>query len=105
MAMTMALKEGLWLKSFLDESRSLSARPFRLHCENLSAILLAKNLKHFENTKHIALKLQFIRELVQEGQIELVHVRTQYQWAEFLTKSLPKAKHWECCTQTGLNNV
>ncbi|KAH6555805.1 hypothetical protein KP509_1Z226500 [Ceratopteris richardii] len=83
MAMTVALKEGLWLKSFLDKSRSLSAPPFQLHCDNLSAILLAKNLKHSENTKHIALKLQFIRELVQEGQIELVHVRTQYQWTDF----------------------
>ncbi|KAH7404020.1 hypothetical protein KP509_15G006100 [Ceratopteris richardii] len=73
-----------------------------LHCDNLSAIILAKNLSHSKKTRHIALKLQFIREAVQEGTVEFIHVITQYQWADFLTRSLPKAKHLECYTQVGL---
>ncbi|KAH7300894.1 hypothetical protein KP509_23G002600 [Ceratopteris richardii] len=104
-SLTLALKQGMWLKSLLEEMKLLPRQPMRLHCDNLSAIILAKNLKHSEKTKHIALKLQFILESVQEGTAELVHVCTQYQWADFLTKSLPKVKHLECCTQIGLNSL
>ena len=101
-AMTLAVKEGIWLKHFLMETTLFRDQPLRLHCDNMSAILLAQNLRHSEKTKHIALKLQFIRELLQEGTIELSHVRTNLQWADFLTKSLPKAKHLESCQQLGL---
>ncbi|KAH7426222.1 hypothetical protein KP509_11G090700 [Ceratopteris richardii] len=91
--MTLDLKEGVWLKTLLEETKLYPVQSLKLHCDNFSAILLAKNLKHSEKTKHIALKLQFIRELVHERCTELIHVCTQYQWADFLTKSLPKAKH------------
>ncbi|KAH7284742.1 hypothetical protein KP509_34G068500 [Ceratopteris richardii] len=88
-SMTLALKEGLWLQTLLEETKLMPRQSLLLHCDNLSAIIIAKKLKHSEKTKHIALKLQFIREMVQEGKEELIHVRTQYQWVDFLTKSLP----------------
>ena len=68
----------------------------------MSAIMLAKNLKHSELTKHIAMKLQFTRELLHEGNIQIIHVRTEQQWADFLTKSTQKSKHYESCNQLGL---
>ncbi|KAH6556871.1 hypothetical protein KP509_1Z127500 [Ceratopteris richardii] len=76
MSMTLALKEGIWLKEFIEESKLYKPQPLLLHCNNLSAILLARNLKHSEKTKHIAIKVQFIRELVRDGSIVLTHVRT-----------------------------
>ncbi|KAI5084902.1 hypothetical protein GOP47_0001071 [Adiantum capillus-veneris] len=106
-AMTLALKEGIWLKHFLMETTLFPNQPLVLHCDNMSAIMLARNLKHLEKTKHIyiAMKLQFIRELIREGSIELSHVRTEQQWADFLTKSIPKAKHRESCQQLGLKSL
>ncbi len=101
-AMTLALKEGIWLKHFLKETTLFPDHPLLLQCDNMSAIMLAKNLKHSELTKHIAMKLQFVRELLHEGNIEIVHVRTEGQWADFLTKSTQKAKHYQSCTQIGL---
>ncbi|KAH7434387.1 hypothetical protein KP509_06G015400 [Ceratopteris richardii] len=100
--MPLPLKEGLWLNTLLEETKLVPNQPLLLHCDNISFIILVKNLKHSEKTKHIALKLQFIREMVQDGKAKLVHVRTPYQWANFLTKSLPKAEHLECCAQAGL---
>ena len=97
--MTLALKEGIWLKNLLVETTLFTNQPLMLYCDNMSAITIAKNLKHSEKTKHIAMKLQFIRELVQEGSIVLEHVRTEHQWADFLTKPLAKLKHVESCTQ------
>ena len=70
----------------------------------MSAIMLAKNLKHSELTKHIAMKLQFTRELLHDGNIEIVHVRTDEQWADFLTKSTQKTKHYESCNHIGLKS-
>ena len=103
-AMTLALKEGIWLKDFLKETTLFPDHPLLLRCDNMSAIMLAKNLKHSELTKHIAMKLQFTRELLHEGNIEIVHVRTDEQWADFLTKSTQKAKHHESCNQIGLKS-
>ncbi|MCO5594326.1 hypothetical protein L7F22_048356 [Adiantum nelumboides] len=104
-AMTLALKEGIWLKHLLMETTLFANQPLRLLCDNMSAIMLARNLKHFEKTKHIAMKLKFIRELIQEGTIELTHVRSDQQLADFLTKSIPKAKHLESCQQLGICNL
>ncbi|MCO5600644.1 hypothetical protein L7F22_054759 [Adiantum nelumboides] len=104
-AMTLALKEGIWLKHLLMETTLFANQPLRLLCDNMSAIMLARNLKHSEKTKHIAMKLQFIRELIQEGTIELTHVRSDQQLADFLTKSIPKAKHLESCQQLGICNL
>ncbi|KAH7373234.1 hypothetical protein KP509_17G045400 [Ceratopteris richardii] len=101
--MTLALKEGIWLKQFLEESKLYKPQPLLLQCDNLSAILLARNLKHFEKTKHIAMKLQFICELVRDGSIVLTHVRSDQQWADFLTKPLSKSKHLECCNANRLH--
>ncbi len=101
-AMTLALKEGLWLKHFLKETTLFPDHPLLLRCDNMSTIMLAKNLKHSELTKHIAMKLQFTRELLHEGNIEITHVRTDQQWADFLTKSTQKSKHYESCNEIGL---
>ena len=37
--------------------------PLLLRCDNMSAIILTKNLKHSELTSHIAMKLQFTKQL------------------------------------------
>ncbi|MCO5559997.1 hypothetical protein L7F22_013602 [Adiantum nelumboides] len=105
MAMTLSLKEGIWLKNLLLETTLFKNQPLLLHCDNLSAIILAKNLKHSEKTKPIAMKLHFIRELIQEGSLQLSHVRTELQWADFLTKPLPKAKHLMSYHQLGLHTL
>ncbi|KAH7292992.1 hypothetical protein KP509_28G006900 [Ceratopteris richardii] len=104
-SMTLAIKEGICLNTFLKGSTLLIPPPISLYCDNQSAILLAQNVKHSEKTKNIAIKLQFIRELVQEGSIKLIHVQTEQEWADFLTKSVPKAKHLESCTHTGLRSL
>jgi hypothetical protein len=91
MAINFALKEGISLKHFLiKETMLFPDHLLLLQCENMSIIILAKSLKHSQLTKHIAIKFQFTRKLLQEGNIEIVHVRTEEQWADFLTKSTKK---------------
>ncbi|KAH7432538.1 hypothetical protein KP509_07G026900 [Ceratopteris richardii] len=101
-SMTLALKEGMWLKTLLEETQLVQIPKLTLHCDNMSAIMLASNLKDSEKTKNIALKLQFIRELVADDSVHLQHVGTDSQWADFLTKSLNKLKDYECCKHLGI---
>ena len=67
--------------------------------------MLAKNLKRSELMKHIVMKLQITRELLHKGNIQIVHVRTDEQWADFLMKSIQKAKHFESCNEIGLKPI
>ncbi|KAH7445117.1 hypothetical protein KP509_02G107600 [Ceratopteris richardii] len=103
-SMTLAMKEGIWLQSLLAETEIFAPKSIFLYCDNMSAITLAQNLKHSEKTKHIAMKLQFIRELVHDGTLQLEHIGTDQQWADFLTKSVHKVKHAESCKQIGLQS-
>ena len=64
--MTLALMEGRWLKKFLKETTMFLDHLLLLRCDNILAIMLAKNLKHSGITKNIAMKLQFTRELLHE---------------------------------------
>ena len=42
------------------------------------------------NSKHIDVRHHFLREHVENGEFEILHVESKYQHAEFLTKPLAK---------------
>ena len=52
MAATEADKEIVWMKEFIGEL-GIRQEEFRLHCDNQSAIHLAKNAAYHSRTKHI----------------------------------------------------
>ena len=54
-AQTHAAKEGIWLKSFINEIRGGDEGPVIIMADNQSAIALAKNNKFHLRTKHINL--------------------------------------------------
>ncbi len=58
--------------------------------DNVGAMKLAENWISSKRTKHIDVKYHHIRELVENGEIELKHVRTESQPADILTKNVPK---------------
>jgi hypothetical protein len=54
----------------------------------LSATFLASNLAFHTHTKHIELKIYFVREKVTAGQVKVQFICSQDQEADALTKSL-----------------
>ena len=52
------------------------------------AIQIAKHPISNSNSKHIDVRHHFLRELVERKEIEIIHVSSQYQHADFLTKAL-----------------
>ena len=60
-----------------------------LYEDNEGAIQIAKHPISNSNSKHIDVRLHFLRELVEEKEVEIIHVASEFQHADFLTKALP----------------
>ena len=57
--------------------------------DNEGAIKTAKHPISNSNSKNIDVRHHFLRELVQK-EVEIIHIASQYQHADFLTKALPE---------------
>ena len=62
-----------------------------VYCDNVSAVYLSENPVHHGRTKHVELDVHFVREKVVVCAIRVVHVPTQQQLADIMTKGLPRA--------------
>ena len=69
-----------------------TSSPIVVHCDNQSAIKLAKNPVFHARTKHIEVAHHFVREQVLRGEIELHYISTDQQPADIFTKPLARTK-------------
>jgi hypothetical protein len=60
-------------------------------CDGTSAISVAKNPVIHSKTKHIEVRYHFLRDNVEKGNIDLIHVLTEKQLVDILTKPLDQA--------------
>lgn len=100
MAATQAAKELKFLSHILGElgMRAMySTEGAKLLCDNMGAIALAKNVGYSPRTKHIDIRHHFIRELIENKEIELDHVGSEENIADLLTKGLGQVKHRGFC--------
>jgi len=57
--------------------------------DNTACIVLSQDPIHACRTKHIDLRRMYLKELCHRQVVRLVAVKTEFQHADFLTKSLP----------------
>ena len=57
-------------------------------CDNSSTIKMSKNPVLHERSKHIDVRFHFLRELANNGIIELLHCGSEEQVADVMTKPL-----------------
>ncbi|KAH9698871.1 Integrase catalytic domain-containing protein [Citrus sinensis] len=101
-AATEAVKEALWLRGLITEL-GMTQETVEVHCDSSSAIYLSKNPAHHEKTKHIDIKLHFIRNVISKGVISMVKVHTDDNPADMLTKVVTTAKFKSCLDKAGLS--
>jgi histone deacetylase 1/2 len=89
-AIDLCKKTVLYLRNLLKEMKFEQLEPTVIHIDNKSAKLLIETLKSTHNTKHINLRINFIREQVSSRAIQLKFVRTEEQVADIFTKPLPR---------------
>src|SRR6185436_11421053 len=77
----------LWIKQTLqDYGLSFDRVPIFVH--NMSAISITKNPVLHSRTKHIDIRFHFLRYNHETGHIDLIHVPSERQTADILTKPL-----------------
>ena len=100
-----ATKEGVWLQRLVSEVVPDWKPPFKLMCDNQSAIRLIKNPEFHQRSKHIAVRYHFIRDLYEQGELGIEHLSTDLQLADQLTKALPYPRFSELRGKIGIVDV
>lgn len=103
-AMAHAAAEVTWLVRLLTELGVTNLTPISLHCDNQSALHIAKNPVFHERTKHIEIGCHFTRDKVMEGLIQLSYLPIKSQLTDVLTKNLPAAQFKLLLTKLGMFN-
>ena len=103
MALSFAVKQGLWMRYFLnDVGVDTSGEATTLRVDNKGAIDLSKEPRFHSRTKHIPIHYHFTRELVADGTFTITHCSTHDMIADGLTKPLPRAGHENLVSGLGL---
>jgi hypothetical protein len=104
---TVALDEGarsaIWLRGLLGDLGYPQKDPTILYEDNEPAITFSKNPGDFKRTKHIHIRYCYVRELVENGIVEVKYVPSAQQLADIMTKP-SKADQFLAVRQTLLHS-
>lgn len=105
MALTQCTKEAVWFKRFLHDVGCQQVGALEILEDNQGCMALAKNPVSHARTKHIDIQHHFIREKVENGEVELKYCRSTQMPADLLTKALTKEKHLRFMHMMGLKTL
>lgn len=91
MAMTEAVKDGVWLVGMLSDF-GIKQKAVTILCDSQSALHLSKHQVFHERSKHIDVRHHFVRDWIDKGLIKVVKVSTNDNAVDMLTSPLPTAK-------------
>lgn len=94
-ALAEAVKESMWLRGILTDF-GLEQKCVTVLCDSNSAICLAKHQMYHERSKHIDVRLHFVRDEIEKGVVKVSKVSTEENAADMLTKALPASKFKHC---------
>ena len=99
-----AAREVVWLRRFLNELGYQQA-PTIMRIDNEGARELATNAMISARTKHIELRYHYIRECINNNDIELIHCSSRENTADIFTKALPEPRFTQCIGDMGVESV
>jgi hypothetical protein len=95
-ALVNAVTDMLWIKSWiLEVLPTAKVPPMVLWCDNQSTVHILGKDNHHATTKHMDIKLHFIRDYVNNGTIVVRWISTIDQVADILTKTLGSTRFKE----------
>ena len=83
----------MWIKKLFKGMQEVITDLVVSYSDNTSTINISKNQVMHIMKKHIAIKYQYLRELVQDKEVKLEYVNTKEYIADIFTKPLPKDTH------------
>lgn len=100
-ALDAAASEAVWLRLLLKEL-GYPQGPTMIYEDNTSCIDLAHNPENHNRTKHIDVKFHYIRQLIENKEIELSWLETSKMVADTMTKPLGPSKFDDFKAQMGV---
>jgi hypothetical protein len=91
-ALAAAVAEILFLRQLLTATGFGCNDPTTLYVDNMGAIDMAKNGIARGRCKHVDIKYKFVKNHIDLGDVELMHIPSQSNLADVLTKPLPAPK-------------
>jgi hypothetical protein len=92
-ALCAAVREALFLRNLLESLGFMQCQATTIYEDNAPCIAMAKNPVRHDANKHIELRYHFVRFQWAARRIAVAPVATQYQFADILTKALPRPAH------------
>ncbi|KAH0719092.1 hypothetical protein KY285_015123 [Solanum tuberosum] len=97
-----ACKELIWMKIFLGELACAQER-YVFYCDSQSVMdHLGKNSTFHGRSKHIDVRYNWIRDVLDSKLLELEKIHTNDNGSDMMTKALLKEKFEECCMIVGM---
>ena len=84
-ALALATQEVLWIRYLQMEMDVTCKTETTVHMDNKSAISIATNQGYTPRVKHIHLRVHFVQDHIEQGEIQLKHVPSTMQLADNLT--------------------
>lgn len=103
--MTYGIKEFLLIAKIMNDLHLPSSKSAILYCDNTATLHIAKNPDFHEKTKHVENDFHLVREKVEYGFLKTLHVRSEYQLADALTKPLYPTHFHTLVSKMGLLNL
>ncbi|KAH9651792.1 hypothetical protein KPL70_026888 [Citrus sinensis] len=101
MAATQACKEAIWIQRLLEELGH-GQEKISVFCDSQSALHFARNPAFHSRTKHIGVQYHFVREVVEDGSVDLQKIHTKENLADVLTKPINTDKFVSSRSSYGL---
>ncbi|GKE01354.1 ribonuclease H-like domain-containing protein [Tanacetum coccineum] len=80
------MAETAWLRNLLRELHSSLSIATLVYCDNVSANYMYVNPVQHQLMKHIEIDIHFVRDMVTDGEVRVLHVPSSYQYADIFTK-------------------
>jgi hypothetical protein len=89
-AMAMGAQEVMYARQLMNEL-GFGLKPGIIFEDNTGAIFLARNRQVGQKTKHIDIRHHFVRDLKEEGKLEIRYVNTDHNEADICTKNMSES--------------
>ena len=89
-AASQAGKEVLYLRALLKGFSCPQTKPTEIWEDNASCIMMSENPTNRERSRHVDVRVHFLRDMVRDGAVKLLKCAGTQNVADALTKSLPK---------------
>ena len=89
---TAIVNQALWLKKIVIDLHMEQTENTKVFINNQAAIAISSNLVFHGRTKHFNIKLYFLKEVQEKGEVCLQYCKSKFQLVDIFTKAFPASR-------------